>query len=350
MISKKKLRFGLVGAGAIAQAYVQAVRRCEAAEIVGVADVRSDAAEAIANSLECGSFSCHRAMADSLALDAAIVCTPPVSHPEICIDLLRRGLHVVCEKPLAIDPESARRMIETAGSRGLKLTMASKFRHVDDMVRAKAIVTSGILGEIVLFENVFTSRVDMSNRWNSDAGISGGGVLIDNGTHSVDIMRFFLGPLAELQVVEGKRLQSLSVEDTVRVFVKSVGGVLGSIDLSWSVNKEQPHYVGIYGSQGTVLVGWKESKYRRCSDDDWIVFGNGYDKIGAFRRQIDGFADAIRGEAALVVTPEDAMASVEVIEAAYQALDQSTWIPIANGRKPKRRTARQGAGEATHVA
>src|SRR5438067_616344 len=83
--------------------------------------------------------------------------------------------------------------------------------------------------------------------------------------------------------VEGKHVQQLPVEDTVRIYVRSAGGVLGSIDLSWSLNKEQDAYLTLHGSAGTLLVGWKESKYRLHDAPEWTVFGKGYDKAQAFR-------------------------------------------------------------------
>jgi predicted dehydrogenase len=208
------------------------------------------------------------------------------------------------------------------------LTMGSKFRYVDDVIRAKSIVASGILGEIVLFENAFTARVDMSARWNSNPKISGGGVLIDNGAHSIDIIRYFLGPIADVQVIEGKRIQGLNVEDTVRVFARSTAGVMGNIDLSWSINKELDSYINIFGSNGTISVGWKESKYRQSSSRDWIVFGKGYNKVQAFRSQIENFAKSIRGDETLLITAEDALASVQVIEAAYASLKQQNWVAV----------------------
>jgi len=326
-----KLKFGIIGAGSIAQAYAQAFEDCESARIVAVADIRLDAARALAEGFgKCLSYESYQAMADNAELDAVIVCTPPVTHPEICLHFLKRKVNVLCEKPLCIDVKNAGIMLDAAKKYGVKLTMASKFRYVEDVVRAKSMVTSGILGEIILFENAFTSRVGMSSRWNSDREISGGGVLIDNGTHSVDIMRYFLGPLADVQVVEGKRSQGLAVEETVRIFVRSISGVMGSIDLSWSINKELDSYISIYGSHGTVSVGWKESKYRQSSSSDWVVFGKGYDKIQAFRSQINNFSRAIIGEESLLITAEDAYASVEVIEAAYAALRQNQWTMVGH--------------------
>src|SRR5262245_12974985 len=339
-MNDKRLRFGMVGAGAIAQVYAEALKNSGVAELVSVADIRAETAKTLSEGMGCQSYNSYQAMGKKEKLDAVIICTPPATHPEICLHFLERKVHVLCEKPLSIDVKNARLMAEAAQNFNVKLTMASKFRYVDDVIRAKGIVTSGILGEIVLFENSFTSRVDMSSRWNSDIKISGGGVLIDNGTHSVDLMRYFLGPLADVQVVEGKRVQGLAVEDTVRIFVRSISGIMGTIDLSWSINKELDSYINIYGSHGTVFVGWRESKYRQSSSRDWVVFGKGYDKVQAFRSQINNFSKAIRGEENLLITAEDALASVEVIEAAYAALPQNKWTTVSgkvgNGSKPYR--------------
>ncbi len=325
---KTKMRLGLIGAGGIAQTYVQALAQSTTAELVGIADVRADAAAALAERMGCAVFGSHDELVKQTACEGAIVCTPPVTHPEICCDLLDRGVHVLCEKPLAIGPEEARAMVEAAERSDAQLTMASKFRYARDVVEAKSIVASGLIGDVILFENAFTSRVEMKHRWNSDPTVSGGGVLVDNGTHSVDILRYFLGPLVEIQVVEGRRVQDIPVEDTVRVFVRSSAGVMGNIDLSWSLNKELPFYISVYGSSGTLHVGWKESKFRRASDAEWTVFGSGYEKVQAFRSQIDNFVRSIRGEEAPLITLADALASVEVISAAYEAMWRDAWVPI----------------------
>jgi predicted dehydrogenase len=328
MSSPKKFQFGLVGAGAIAQAYMQAFAKSEVVQLAAVADCRPEAAQALAESGGCLAFESAEAMADGVELDGVIVCTPPATHRDICCELLDRGLHVLCEKPLAIDSASARAMIQAADARGLVFTMASKFRYVSDVTKAKEFIASGLIGEVVLFENVFTGRVDMTKRWNSNPAVAGGGVLIDNGTHSVDITRYCLGELAEIQAMEGHRIQDLPVEDTAKMFVRSRAGVLASIDLSWSVGKEIPYFIAVYGSNGAILVGWRESKYRLTGDKDWTVFGKGYDKVEAFQRQLENFAAAVRGEESLVVTPEDALASVQVIEGAYRSLARGSWEPI----------------------
>jgi predicted dehydrogenase len=326
----QRVRFALVGAGGIAQAYAQAFEQSPDARLVAVADVRPESARALAERFHCPAFESHQALAErGPEFGAVVVCTPPNTHEDISAHFLGQKIHVLCEKPFTLDSDAARRLLGLAERSGVQVTMASKFRYVDDVVRAKSIVASGTLGEIILFENAFTSRVDMAPRWNSDPAVAGGGVLIDNGSHSLDLARYFLGPLSEVQAVEGKRVQGLRVEDTVRISVRSAGGVMGSIDLSWSINKELDSYINIYGSHGTVSVGWKESRYRQANSRDWIVFGKGYDKVAAFRNQLTNFARAIRGEEALRITGQDALASVEVLQAAYRSLSETHWTAVA---------------------
>lgn len=328
-MNDERFRLGLIGAGGCAQSYANAVRDLDDVKVVGVADVRLESAEALAENLGCPAYSSYQELVDENRCDGAIVCTPPASHHEICCDLLTRGIAVLCEKPLSTDSVSARAMLAEADRNGVMLTMASKFRHVTDIIRAKSIVASGSLGDIVLYENSFTSRVDMSRRWNSDPATSGGGVLIDNGTHSVDILRYFLGPIEAICAVEGKRIQNLAVEDTVRLHVVTATGALGSIDLSWSLSKGVDTFVDIYGSDGSLHVGWQSSSYRVNSSPTSIGIGSGYDKKSAFKSEIANFCLAVRRKEQRFLTAEDALASVLVIEAAYESLRTEGWVSIA---------------------
>jgi predicted dehydrogenase len=328
----ERLRFGLAGAGGIGQAYGRIFQELEEGEMVGVADVRLEAAQALGEALRCRSYGSYQEMAAQVDLDVVLICTPPVSHFEISVWFLERKIHVLCEKPLTLDRGSARMMLEQAERYGVQLAMASKFRYVEDVVRAKSILLSGILGEIVWVDNSFTSHTDMAGRWNADAAVSGGGVLIDNGTHSVDLVRYLVGPIREVLAVEGRRTQGLPVEETARMLVRCENGALGNIDLSWSIQRPGEYYASVCGSRGSLLLGWKDSRYRELSRNEWAVFGAGYNRSDALRNQVKNFIQAVRGEEPLRTTPEDALASVEVIAAAYASLRRNAWQPVQGGR------------------
>jgi predicted dehydrogenase len=324
----KKLKFAIIGTGGIAQTYAQAFQMNDCCTLIAVADIRKEAAKAFAEPFGAKSFSDYKSLAEKSEIDAVIISTPPNSHPEIAEFFMRRGVHVLCEKPLCLSSAEAAQMIETAENTNVVFTMASKFRYVEDVIKAKAIIASSILGEVVQFENAFTAKVDMSRRWNSDKEIAGGGVLIDNGTHSVDIIRYFLGAIDEVLAVETSGTQNLCVDENVKMFAKTADGVVASVDLTWGINKELPNFISIYGTNGTLHIGWRESKYKLNSSPDWIIFGKGYDKVQAFRAKIENFCNAILGKEELLIKPEDALASVEVIEAAYKSLNQNLWQKV----------------------
>jgi predicted dehydrogenase len=322
------LRFALIGAGQIAQSYIQAFNGFAPGRIVAVADPEIERAAAAASLLDSKAFGSHSELIADVACDAAIVCTPPATHVDVALDLVAHGVAVLCEKPLTLDLPSAVKLVTAAADAGVQLTMAAKFRYVDAALAARELMDMGEVGELVAFDNVFASRVPMAGRWNADPSVSGGGVLIDNGTHSVDIARYFLGSIREVMAVAAKRVQDVPVEDTAQMHIRTHDGAHGTIDLSWSIHKEVDSYISIYGSQGTINVGWRESKYRTVTSHDWITFAPGYDKVRAMRKQLLNFCAAYLGREPLRITAEDAVASVAVIKAAYESLEQARWVPI----------------------
>jgi predicted dehydrogenase len=323
-----KVRIGVVGAGGIARAYGDVLAASTTATAVGVADIDLPAAEALAAPLGCPAFGSAEELAAVEALEAVVICAPPVTHPELTELFAGRGVAVLSEKPLAVDRHQARRMIETTERAGVVFSMATKFRFCDDVNAAKALIEDGVLGDVRLVENAFTSRVDMSGRWNSVPAISGGGVLIDNGTHSVDLARHLMGPVAEVLAVETSRPQGFEVDDTARCFLRHDNGVDTVIDLSWSIDKSLGDFLRVYGTVGEVRVGWRESAWRRYGDD-WQMLGSGYAKGPAMGGALDRFCRAVRGEEPLLVTADDALAAAVTIDAAYVSLVEGGWVKLA---------------------
>jgi predicted dehydrogenase len=326
--ARPALPLAVVGAGGIARAYALALARVPALRPVAVVDPDGAAATRLAGELGAAAFADLDELARrGPALAAALVLTPPDTHELLATTLLQRGIDVLCEKPLAPTVAAAERMLAAARQHGRRLMMGSKFRYTADVAAARRLLDAGACGDVVLYENVFCSHVDMTRRWNADPARSGGGVLIDNGCHSADLARYLLGPIATVQAQFGRRVQPLPVEDTARLLFTSPGGALGSIDLSWSVHKETPAYVRIHGSAGTLEIGWQQSRHK-ASGGEWQVFGAGYDKVAAFAAQLADFAAAIAGTAVPLIGDADALASVLVVDRAYRSAAEARWLPV----------------------
>ncbi len=327
-IEHKSTRIALVGVGRIGTSHLEALSQVPNATLEAVVDPRRAAAEAVAEQKGVRWFEDYDAPELLDAVDAVIICTPPNLHYEIARHFLNSGKHVLCEKPLTIASRHAEELVALADQGNLVLMMASKFRYDDDIVKAKAILEAGILGRVVLYENTFCAKAMMKDRWNASREIAGGGVLIDNGTHAVDIARYLLGPIQEVQAQNGIFAQGLEVEDTARLQFRTRAGVIGMIDLSWSINKEVDNFISVFGSEGTLLIGWKGASYKQDGNSRWVRFGEGYDKIGALRKQLENFVGTLSGTARPLITPEDALASVKAIETAYASTRQNNWLTV----------------------
>jgi predicted dehydrogenase len=320
-------RLALIGAGAIAGAYADVVTGVDELAAIAVADPRAEAAVELAQRIGCVAFDRPEDVLQ-LAPDAVVLCTPPVTHPPLAEYFLDQGVAVLCEKPLAVDGDTAAAMVATAERVGVLLGMATKFRFCTDVAVARAMLHEGRIGRLRLAEVSFTADVDMARRWNSDPDVSGGGVVIDNGTHAVDLVRFVAGTISEVLAVEHARPPGSAVEHTAVLHLRAADAD-ATVDLSWSIDKSLPDFVRLYGTEGEIRVGWRASAWRERGHD-WRRIGAGYDKLPAMRGALAQFCRAVRAYEPLTVPAADAVAAARVVDACYASMRHGGWVKVAD--------------------
>jgi predicted dehydrogenase len=320
-------RVGLIGTGGIGRAHAQAAAGLPAGCLAGVADIDAAAAAVVGAEYDAPVLPAG-ALADPDRFDLVVVASPPCTHLAVVEPLLRAGVPVMCEKPIAIDLADARRLAAVAADTGTPLTMATKFRFVEDVALTRGLIDSGALGDVVQVEVTFAGRVDMSRRWNSDRSVSGGGVLIDNGPHGVDLVRHLVGDIVEVCAVDGPTGQSVEVEDSTVLLARTAGGALARIDVTWSFRRLSPVYCAVYGTAGSVEIGWGGGQAITAGSDEPRAFGSGYRKIDSLRANLQAVLSALAAGEQPPVTTADAVATAAVVEAAYTSLGSGSWVSV----------------------
>jgi predicted dehydrogenase len=313
----KELRVGLIGFGRIAAVHLQAWRECQGVRLLAACDVDTGARRRAAEQ-GLAVFDSAEEMLEAVRPDVLSICTPPSSHQELANCCLERGLHVLCEKPLTVDFSSALELAGTVARKRGTLLVASKFRHVPELARARELVRGGDLGRVSGFRIEFAAPVAMADRWNAVPAVSGGGVIIDNGWHAFDLVHFLFGGIDSVATQMGDGGQVLAVEDSATITVTTAAGEKGEIVLSWSAPSSGDDYVTIRGARGSVHVGWKSSCLRR-GDGATVPLGTGYDRTEAHRRMMACFRDVGAGSGEPWISMDETMGIAASVEAAYRS-------------------------------
>ncbi len=213
----------------------------------------------------------YRAVIDS-GVDAVFVCTPNRFIPDVVVAALDAGKHVFCEKPPGRCIADIERIME-AEKRNPKLTLKVGFNHRYHfgIMEAKKIVDSGKYGKILWVRGVYGKAVGSPDEWRSDPAVAGGGILLDQGIHMLDLFRYFCGEFTEIKSMCTTAFWNIPLEDNAFALLRNERGLIAMLHSSLTQWKHR-FCLELFMEDGYVIVDGMPS-WSRSYRDEWIIQG-----------------------------------------------------------------------------
>ncbi len=342
------LRVGIAGYGVVGKRRKLCVDRHPNMKVVAICDRSFSAKELIGDELPCHSN--YHSMLDE-DLDVVIVCLTNDIAPEVVGKCLKLGLHVFCEKPPGRNVADIEKVIMIEKSNpSLKLMYGFNHRYHESVLDALEIVRSGSLGKIINLRGVYgKSQLVTFNQsdWRTKREISGGGVLLDQGIHMVDLMRLFAGEFMEVHSFISNGYWQYDVEDNAYALMKTDDGIVGMLNSS-ATQWRHRFNLDINLTKGSLILGGILSGSKSYGAETLTIVSadpdndNGdpkeqlirYNKDPSWDAEISAFADSIiNGSPIIHGSSEDALKTMKLVFKIYHADPQwrSTYsIPPEN--------------------
>lgn len=327
-----RVRVGLIGGGGIADAHIRGYRaHADRVAVTAVADAVPETAARRAAELGATAHTDYRELLADTAVDAVDVCLPHHLHADAVVAAAEAGKHVLCEKPLCLGPEEARRVQAAVADAGVTLMCAHNQLFLPTVARAKELLASGAIGtvyEVRTTDSFFNDFDPQSMGWRASARTSGGGELIDTGYHPTYLMLHLAGgaPVEATAMLSTHRLGFMEGEDSAQVLVRFDNGVVGSLVTSWAYDPapttERFSAVGELGSLSS--DGTSLTLARRGSAPETAQL----DPVDTFVAEIGHFADCLTTGARPLHTEEEGIAVLGIILAAYEGARTGTVAPV----------------------
>lgn len=245
------MQFGLIGLGSVGRIRQTALAAMPNCTLSAVYDSNRAVAEAFAGGARI--FDSAEAMFTSDLCEAVIISTPPDTHEPLAVAALESGKHVLVEKPMANSLDACRRMLEAARRSGRVLTVGFNQRYFSAVKDLREAVRSGEIGRLSYVRGFagHTGLSEFKSPWMYDKDIMGGGALMDNGIHMIDLMHHIMGEVESVcGVVKGDIWNLDRSEDNAFALLRGPDGLVGSLHASWSEWKGYHFYLEAYGDRG----------------------------------------------------------------------------------------------------
>jgi len=329
------IRVGVIGAGGAAQVlHLPILSRLTDVQVVGIVDPNDLKAETIAERFHVPHTAASiTELAERTEVDAVVVCTPNRTHETLVLEALAAGTHVLCELPLAVNAESAARMVEAARSADLLLMAAMNGRYRYDTRAIRQFVASGELGEVFFVRSSWLNQHRRRPRrgWRREADVSGGGVLMDLGAPAIDLPLWLLG-FPAVERVFSRFHGGTDVEDTAIVSLALAGGGTVAVEVTWELMESRDvRSLAVFGTAGTARTDPLRVRRELATglSDVTPPFDRSPTELYAdsYRQEWAEFTRVLRGEKPRVVA-NDQIQLLRVIEACYRSAEEGREVPV----------------------
>ena len=329
------IHIGIIGGGNISETHARAAREIEGVEITAIHGRNQEKAARLGQLYGGAVYDDFQSFLDHRPMTMVAIGSPSGLHSEQGIAAARHGLHVLVEKPIDINTARADAFIAECERAAVKLGVFFQDRVAPDLVRLKDLIDSGRLGKPILA----SARVKWyrppeyygESRWRGTRALDGGGALINQGVHTVDLLLWLMGDVTRVQSKAITALHKIEVEDTLVATLEFSNGAVGTLEATTSVYPGYPRRLELTGSEGTIVVEGDRivaadlrHPLAELSPIKEEFVHNGatspvVSDVGGHRRLLEDFIRAIEMNGSPRCDGHEARKSVELVQGIYES-------------------------------
>jgi predicted dehydrogenase len=344
--SESRIRVAVVGAGKFGAKRAMAIAKNPASEIRVVADKVLDSARTLAANVGCEHSINWEETVARKDVDAVVVATSTQFLSEVTLAALVAGKHVLCEKPFARTAAEAQISADEAAKRGLLLKVGYNHRYHPAIAKAHELFKQGVVGEIQFLRCLYGhgGRQGYEREWRANPKLSGGGQLLDQGVHALDLFRWFLGEFVEVKAFNTTSYWPIApAEDNVFALLRTKQGQVATLHASWT-NWKNVFAFDIFGENGFLSVTGLGGHYgpeRLClglrhnigakPQEQWFEYEGPDESLG---EEWSDFLDCIATGRQPASSGEESLRTLQLVQAIYQASDDmlGAMVPSSSDR------------------
>lgn len=334
-MENSKIRIGIIGAGRMGITHFSIINSHPNVEITAIADPSKLIVSLLKKYTGVTTYKGYKELLNGDLVDAVLVCTPPHLHFNILKLASEKGVHVFCEKPFTTDFKEGKELAEIFASKYLVNQVGYVNRYNDVFVKAKELISKGVIGNIVRFKSEMfsctVSKPDNGEGWRSNSQ-TGGGALYEMGAHAIDLVNYLIGKPDKVIGSSLNKIFSNNVEDALSSTFLYNDGKSGTLYVNWSDTsfRKPSNKIEIFGDNGKLLADQHSLKIFLNKDNSEFKFKAGWNTLyitdlfrpvpfyvrgNEFTRQLYDFVDVIVGTKKInICSFEDGVDTLEIID------------------------------------